>query len=118
MYYSKLLNARNAIGPQRLQKAPAPVADDAEKRLAVAMSETNDTAKMRLQAISDLRHSLVKRDMTTSLSRADFAQYLDSENGDIARLYFMIKQLDKHIKESVQYKQVMLQCHRALGNSN
>lgn len=87
-------------------------------RLETAMSEPKITPEMRLQAISDLKHSLVKRDICTALSRADYALFLDKKNKDMKRLYEMVQKMDKLIMESYWYKQLMLQCHRTLKNGN
>lgn len=89
------------------------------ERLEAAMSDKQEiTPEMRLRAISDLKHSMVKRHFSTSISRADFALSLDKENDELARLYLLIKELDRQIKESAAYKKIMLQCHHALENGN
>lgn len=112
----KLLNARSATGPQKLLREPVRAADAAAERLEAVMSENNITPEMRLQSLSDLKHSLVKRDMTTALSRADFAAFVNEGKDEVNRLYFMVKELDVLIKGLPLYKQVMLQCHRIISD--
>jgi len=71
----------------------------------------------KVQAISDLRHSLVVRDLNNALPRAELVQLLHENDHESSRMAFLVRRLDVMIKQSQEYNSVMRHCLHLLENS-